>query len=119
MPGEARHSVKPSRVVRCILFWNDNPNATRMMRILAIETVGSTGSVAALDERGVLAELALDSRRRSAQTLVPGMAALVESVGWRSRDVELVAVASGPGSFTGLRIGVTTAKTFAYAIGCP
>ncbi len=89
------------------------------MRILAIETVGTTGSVAALDDERVLAEHPLDPRRRSGQTLAPGIATLLEHVGWRAGDVELVAVASGPGSFTGLRIGVATAKAFAYASGCP
>ena len=89
------------------------------MRILAIETVGTTGSVAALDDERVLAERGLDPRGRSAQTLVPGIAELLEHVGWRTGELELVAVASGPGSFTGLRIGVTTAKVLAYTIGCP
>ncbi len=88
------------------------------MRILALETVDSTGSVAALEEQRVLAEQPLDAQQRSAQSLAPGIAQLLERVGWRAADVELVAVATGPGSFTGLRIGVTTAKVFAYAIGC-
>ena len=88
------------------------------MKILAIETVGRTGSVAALDGERVLAELALESQRRSAQMLAPTMAQLLAEIGWQPRDVQLVAVAEGPGSFTGLRIGVTTAKAFAYAVGC-
>jgi tRNA threonylcarbamoyladenosine biosynthesis protein TsaB len=88
------------------------------MRILAIETVDKTGSVAALVDGLVQAELELDPTRRSAQTLVPGIAALLNQAGWKPHDVELVAVTTGPGSFTGLRIGVTTAKTFAYATGC-
>ena len=45
------------------------------------------------------------------------MVALLRQVGWRPADVQLVAVSCGPGSFTGLRIGVTTAKVFAYAVG--
>lgn len=88
------------------------------MRILAIETVDKTGSVAALADGVVLGERDLDPTRRSAQTLVPGIAVLLKQVGWQPHDVELVAVTTGPGSFTGLRIGVTTAKTFAYATGC-
>jgi tRNA threonylcarbamoyladenosine biosynthesis protein TsaB len=88
------------------------------MRILAIETVDKTGSVAALNDGVVLAEDMLDPTRRSAQTLVPGIEVLLHRVGWKPQDVELVAVTTGPGSFTGLRIGVTTAKTFAYATGC-
>jgi tRNA threonylcarbamoyladenosine biosynthesis protein TsaB len=88
------------------------------MRILAIETVGTTGSLAALDDETIVAESRLSDNQRSAQSLVPGIVALLDAVGWRPRDVDLVAVASGPGSFTGLRIGVTTAKTFAYATAC-
>jgi tRNA threonylcarbamoyladenosine biosynthesis protein TsaB len=89
------------------------------MRILALETIAAAGSVALLDDQRIVAELELDTTRRSAQTLTPGIDQLLKRVGWRPGDVELVAVASGPGSFTGLRIGVTTAKTFAYAVGCP
>jgi len=89
------------------------------MRVLAIETVDTLGSLAALDGDQILAELTLDPARRSAQTLAPAMQTLLDQVGWRPKDVQLVAVATGPGSFTGLRIGVTTAKAFAYGIGSP
>jgi tRNA threonylcarbamoyladenosine biosynthesis protein TsaB len=88
------------------------------MRILAIETVDTTGSVAALENERVVVEHPLDPKRRSAQTLAPAIAELLAKIAWRPKDVELVAVATGPGSFTGLRIGVTTAKCFAYAAGC-
>jgi tRNA threonylcarbamoyladenosine biosynthesis protein TsaB len=46
-----------------------------------------------------------------------GIARLLGEVGWQPRDVQLIGVATGPGSFTGLRVGVTTAKMFAYAVG--
>ena len=88
------------------------------MRILAIETVELTGSVAAIERDQLLAELPLEPGQRSAQSLAPGIQRLLSSVAWKSTDVQLVAVATGPGSFTGLRIGVTTAKAFAYAVGC-
>ena len=88
------------------------------MRILSLETIAAAGSVALLDDQRIVEELELDAVRRSAQTLAPGIAELLKRAGWRPADVELVAVASGPGSFTGLRIGVTTAKAFAYAVGC-
>ena len=87
------------------------------MRILAIETVETTGSVALLDDDVLVAERQLDAKVRSAQSLAPGIADLLKEFHLRPTDVELVAVASGPGSFTGLRIGVTTAKVFAYATG--
>ncbi|REK19529.1 MAG: tRNA (adenosine(37)-N6)-threonylcarbamoyltransferase complex dimerization subunit type 1 TsaB [Planctomycetota bacterium] len=88
------------------------------MRILAIETIETAGSVALLDGQHLVAETRLDASRRSARTLAPGIHDLLFGAGWTPREVELVAVATGPGSFTGLRIGVTTAKSFAYATGC-
>ena len=87
------------------------------VRILAIETTEMIGSVAALCDGNLLAELELNPQQRSAQSLAPGLRSLLGEVGWRPQDVDLVAVTSGPGSFTGLRVGVTTAKAFAYAAG--
>lgn len=88
------------------------------MRVLAIETVDTSGSLAVLDGERLLRQMPLSTAGRSAQTLIPGMQQLLAEVGWQPREIELVVVATGPGSFTGLRIGVTTAKTLAYAVGC-
>lgn len=92
------------------------------MRILALETSGRDATLAALEghaseDARPLAELAVVGPERTAQFLAPRTQELLRKVGWQPRDVELVAVAVGPGSFTGLRIGVTTAKTLAYAVG--
>jgi tRNA threonylcarbamoyladenosine biosynthesis protein TsaB len=87
------------------------------MNILALETSGLAGSVAALSHDRVLAQLNLRAEAGSAQTLAPGIKAVLEAAGWRPADVRLVAVAVGPGSFTGLRVGVASAKAFAYAVG--
>lgn len=91
------------------------------MRILAVETSGRHGSVAALDgrsgEAALVDEIALRGEQRTAQSLAPTLKDLLSRVRWSPQSVELVAVAVGPGSFTGLRIGVTTAKAFAYAVG--
>ncbi|MBU4272841.1 MAG: tRNA (adenosine(37)-N6)-threonylcarbamoyltransferase complex dimerization subunit type 1 TsaB [Planctomycetes bacterium] len=87
------------------------------MRILALETTDKTGSVAALDNYNLLAELMLDQNQRSARSLAPAMQALLVRVDWSPKDVQLVGVSIGPGSFTGLRVGVTAAKVFAYAVG--
>jgi len=91
------------------------------MRIVAIETSGRYGSVAALwgEENGAqpLQQIALGGDQRTAQALAPALHELLAQVDWSPQSVELVAVAVGPGSFTGLRIGVTTAKAFAYAVG--
>jgi tRNA threonylcarbamoyladenosine biosynthesis protein TsaB len=87
------------------------------MRILALETTDKTGSVAALADDKPLAELILDRTQRSAQSLLPAINSLLGQIGWRPADVQLVAVSIGPGSFTGLRVGVTAAKVLAYAVG--
>jgi tRNA threonylcarbamoyladenosine biosynthesis protein TsaB len=87
------------------------------VNILALETTESIGAVAAFRDDKLLFQLSLNSQQRSAQALTPGVRAVLEQVGWRPTDVELVAVAAGPGSFTGLRVGVVTAKVFAYGVG--
>jgi tRNA threonylcarbamoyladenosine biosynthesis protein TsaB len=85
--------------------------------ILALETSSQAGSVALLDRDTVLSQRRLPPDRRSAQTLAPAIAAALVEARRQPQDVQLVAVTIGPGSFTGLRVGVTTAKTFAYAVG--
>jgi tRNA threonylcarbamoyladenosine biosynthesis protein TsaB len=87
------------------------------MRILALETTDPAGSVAAIDGCNLLAELTLSSSQRSARSLAPAVKSLLEHAEWRPRDIQLVGVSVGPGSFTGLRVGVTTAKVFAYCVG--
>ena len=88
-----------------------------MFRILALETSELSGSVAAVADGKLLAELKLDPQLRSAQALAPGIKSLLRQVGWQPREIQLLAVTVGPGSFTGLRVGVATAKVLAYAAG--
>ncbi|MBN2022841.1 MAG: tRNA (adenosine(37)-N6)-threonylcarbamoyltransferase complex dimerization subunit type 1 TsaB [Pirellulales bacterium] len=87
------------------------------MHILALETTQRLASLAAMDGGNLLAQLTLEPDKRSAQSLAPGVKHLLGQVGWKMADVRLIGVSIGPGSFTGLRIGVTTAKTLAYAAG--
>jgi len=90
-------------------------------RILAIESSGRHASVATLwgDNGGtrLIEQAQLSGDQRTAQVLAPTIQELLAAADWLPKSVELVAVTVGPGSFTGLRIGVTTAKSFAYAIG--
>ncbi len=90
-------------------------------RILAIETSGRHGSIATLwgdgGEARLVEQTVLSGDQRTAQSLTPAMQRLLAAAEWPPKSVDLVAVTVGPGSFTGLRIGVTTAKTFAYAVG--
>jgi tRNA threonylcarbamoyladenosine biosynthesis protein TsaB len=87
------------------------------VNILALETTDWVGSVAAMAGDKVLLELDLNHLQRIAQSLVPGIQSLFKHLGWTADDVRLVAMTIGPGSFTGLRIGVTLAKIFTYSIG--
>ena len=88
-----------------------------VLRILALETSGQAGSVAALAAEQLLGQVRLTDGQRSGQALAPAIAAQLTQVDWRPADLQLIVVTSGPGSFTGLRVGVTTAKTLAYATG--
>lgn len=85
------------------------------MRIVGIETSG-TGSQVALAEDGQLRFAWADTvGRRHAQELVPALKKLLSRSDWQPGDLDLVAVSVGPGSYTGLRVGITCAKTLAYA----
>jgi tRNA threonylcarbamoyladenosine biosynthesis protein TsaB len=87
------------------------------MNILALETTEAVASLAAFRDYNLLLEMDLDSKQRSAQSLAPGVRELLGRAGWQTADVNLVAVSIGPGSFTGVRVGVATAKVLAYAAG--
>ena len=87
------------------------------LKILALETTDAQGSVALCVGGEILTSRRLDAERRSAQTLAPTIKETLTEFGWAPQDVDAVAVAVGPGSFTGLRVGVATAKMFAWAVG--
>jgi tRNA threonylcarbamoyladenosine biosynthesis protein TsaB len=88
------------------------------VRILALETATQPGSLALLEDDHVLQATWLPRAKRTLQSLYPALQALLDQARWQPRDVQLVAVTQGPGSFTGIRIGVAFAKTWAYAAGC-
>ena len=91
------------------------------MKVLSLETSGRCGSLAAINANGpdsaVLESHQLPADLRTAQTLLSGIEKLLAQSDWSVQELDLVCVACGPGSFTGLRIGVTVAKTLAYATG--
>ena len=88
-----------------------------MPRALAIETSGRTGSIALVDEGRVLVEDEFPHGLQHAAEMVPRIDRLCRERGWAPRDLAELYVSAGPGSFTGLRIGITLAKTLAFTTG--
>jgi tRNA threonylcarbamoyladenosine biosynthesis protein TsaB len=87
-------------------------------RLLLLETSGRVGLVAVAEGAEVRAIRRLEETRRHARDLSPAVADLLSAQSWRPRDLHAVVVSLGPGSYTGLRVGVASAKTLAYATGC-
>jgi tRNA threonylcarbamoyladenosine biosynthesis protein TsaB len=83
-----------------------------------LETSGRVGHVALAKGARLLQARRLDEARRHARDLAPTVAELLVGLGWRPRDLSAVLVSRGPGSYTGLRVGIMSAKTLAYATGC-
>ena len=88
-----------------------------MPRALAIETSGRIGSVALLDENGAIEEREFHHGLQHAAGLIPLIDQLCTQRGWKPTELQEVYVSAGPGSFTGLRIGITLAKTLAFTTG--
>lgn len=86
------------------------------MRTIAIDTSLAAGSVAAC-EGPARATRGLGAAGEHARLLAAAIAEVAAELGWTPADAELVAVVKGPGSFTGLRVGVATAKAMAWAGG--
>lgn len=91
---------------------------SKNVKVLALETSSLYGGVALIEEQRLVAANPLPEGLRTAAGLAPAIRSSLDEADWRPEDIDLVAVTSGPGSFTGLRVGITTAKVFAYAAGC-
>jgi len=90
------------------------------VNVLAIETSGREGSVAACRDANVLFEETLGEGLAHGRMLLPVVDKVVSAAGWdKRRDIDLVAVGRGPGSFTGLRVGLTCARTIALLLDRP
>ena len=87
------------------------------MKILAIETSAPIGGVALWEGGTVLAERLFNEHMNHAQELFPAIEAMNHDAGWAPTTPDLIAVSMGPGSFTGLRVGIAAAKMLSYAIG--
>jgi len=85
------------------------------MLILGIDTSTLVGSVGLLNDNAVLGEFTLNIKRTHSERLLPALDTLLRETGVSLAEIDLISVAQGPGSFTGLRIGVTTANSLAQA----
>jgi tRNA threonylcarbamoyladenosine biosynthesis protein TsaB len=86
--------------------------------LLLLETSGRVGWVAVARGPTLLEARRLNEARRHARDLAPTVAELLAAQGWQPGDLDAVLASRGPGSYTGLRVGLMSAKTLAYATGC-
>ena len=84
--------------------------------LLAIDTSTNVPSIALFDERGIVGETTWRTHENHTRSLMPEVVRLMELVGTDVRALKAIGVATGPGSFTGLRIGLSAAKGLAYSL---
>ena len=89
------------------------------MPILALDTATLVSSVAVTAGDKVLAELTLQTKLTHSEVLMPHIKQILEMTKLEKSKIEAIAISIGPGSFTGLRIGLATAKSIAYALDIP
>jgi tRNA threonylcarbamoyladenosine biosynthesis protein TsaB len=90
------------------------------MRVLAIDTSTMFGGVAVMDDlSGLIVEVRLNVKSTYSERLMTTVDYALKKSGYKLSDIDFFAVSTGPGSFTGLRIGLSTVKGFAYATGKP
>jgi len=89
------------------------------MNILAIDTSASPVSAAIVKDGFLAGEFFLNTKTTHSQTLMPVISALLDTTSFSLNDIDVFAVNAGPGSFTGVRIGVSSVKGLAYPLGKP
>ena len=87
------------------------------MRVLALDTTTAAGSVAIVDDERVLIEEVGDPTRSHAERLPTTFSARSSAAGLTLADIDVFAIAAGPGTFTGLRIGIATIQGLAFVSG--
>lgn len=90
-----------------------------MMKILALDSSGLVASVAVVEEETLLAEYTVNYKKTHSQTLLPMLNEAAKMIDLDLQSIDAIAVAGGPGSFTGLRIGSATAKGLGLALNKP
>lgn len=89
------------------------------MKILGLDSSGLVASVAVVEEGNLLAEYTVNYKKTHSQTLLPMLDEIVKMIELDLSTIDAIAIAGGPGSFTGLRIGSATAKGLGFALGKP
>ncbi len=89
------------------------------MKVIGIETSGSIGSVAVCNDDTIVGRKTFGRKLNHGKEIVSSLKTIFDEIKWEPNDVDLIAVSIGPGSYTGLRIGITCAKTLAYGLGRP
>ena len=90
-----------------------------MARILLIETSTAQLSTALAEDGTILSSRTCDEPRQQASLTAPFVHDVLEERGWKVKDLDAVCVGKGPGSYTGLRVGVSTAKGLCFGAGIP
>lgn len=86
------------------------------MRVLAIDSSNQTMSIATIENSFIIGECTTHVKRHHSERLMPAIHNLMNEVEWEPKTLDRIMVAGGPGSYTGLRIGVTVAKTLAISL---
>lgn len=89
------------------------------MKVLTLDTTTDTSSIAVADENNLLAEYNFAHKMDLSRRLMPNIVSMLKDCALRIKDLNCIGVSLGPGSFTGLRIGVATAKTLAQVLNIP
>lgn len=89
------------------------------MKLIGIDSSGLVASVAIMEDNKLVAEYTINNKKTHSQTLLPMLEEIVKTADLDMKEIDAIAIAAGPGSFTGLRIGSATAKGLGLALKKP
>lgn len=89
------------------------------MRVLAVDTSSNTATIAVMEDELLLGEYTINQKKTHSQKIMVMISCLLNDLGLEVQDIDVFAASTGPGSFTGLRIGVETVKALAHTVNKP
>jgi len=89
------------------------------MKVLGIDTSSNAASIAIMDDTKLIAEYTINTKKTHSQKLMPMIKEMFNECDMKIDDIDLIGVCVGPGSFTGLRIGMATAKAISHVKNIP